>query len=164
MYLEKVMDSNNYMMITYSEQDVPGQEAVDDAVNEEHDDGTAHGETVGSDLALPQVVPLAAVAPFFKVGKVGAGKAKGHVGYQTLKGFVIKTSVRRDASWTHHSDLERHRQLLLPRDHEGVGQVKTEKDDAPCSSGNVGPGEEGGQEEAKGDRGQGVGQEEAEDD
>ena len=55
------------------------------------------------------------------------------------------------------------RDLGLPDDHEGVGQVEAEEDDAAGRCRDVGPREEGREEEAEADGGDGVGQQEDED-
>ena len=55
------------------------------------------------------------------------------------------------------------RDLGLPDDHERVGQVEAKEDDAAGSRCDVGPGEEGREEEAQADGGDGVGQQEDKD-
>ena len=54
------------------------------------------------------------------------------------------------------------RDLGLPRDHEGVGQVEAEEDDASGGRGDVGLGEQGREEEAEADGGQAVARHEGE--
>ena len=55
------------------------------------------------------------------------------------------------------------RDLGLPDDHERVGEVEAEEDDPTGRGRDVCPREEGGQEEAEADGGDGVGQHEDED-
>ena len=66
--------------------DVPGQEAVDDCVDEQHPDASRQRVLVAGALlgAGPDVVPLSSHSLFLVVGEVGAAEPERHVGDQAL--------------------------------------------------------------------------------
>ena len=68
-----------------------------------------------------------------------------------------------DEKNSYREELRVRRQTLLPDHQERVGQVEAEEDDPAGGRGHIGPGEEGGDEEAEHDRGHRVGHHEAED-